>query len=303
MAALWPLLWALSAQTRGPVALPLLGQAYDPSAGAVLVFTGTPGTARVFLKPLPLDGGQCTYAAAPAIWFCTGADGQVSAIPADGSAPRAIEVPFAPDSLTVSRSGSAALLWYAGLRQAYLVTAAGSAIRMVEPSAPVTEVLAVRDDATMFLARGDDGCAWLLPIDDMPRCVQVGDGAVAGAFTDRGSLLLAYRANAEVYLARAGAYIAELLVGPGDGIVQPVAVVGTDRYVLVADRGAALIQAIDLETRAIRAMPSPAAPSQFLPLGGGLYLTTTFDSGNLIMVETGASPRVLATAVDTGGGQ
>lgn len=296
--------WTLGAQTReASIMASALGQVYDASVQSLLVFTGTPGTARTTVKTQAGPGGQCAFGGPAAQWFCISAEGQVSISALDGSSPRAIDVPAGPSALIVSGSGSAMALWYADLDRLYLVTAAGSAVRMIQPTAPVAELLAVSDDGARVLARGHDACAWLLAPDDTPRCLQNQKGAVAGAFAPGQQVLFAYRHSAEVYVAQAPDYAARLLAGPADGIVDPVAVLAADSHAYVADRRASVIRAIDLETGTIRAIRSPAPPSQFLPIGRGLYLTTGLASGSLILLETGPAARIAAATLDSGGAQ
>ncbi len=296
--------WTLGAQTRdASITVSALGQVYDASVQSLLVFTGTPGTARATLKTQVAPGGQCAYGGPAAQWFCISAEGQVSISALDGSSPRALDVPPGPSALIVSASGSALALWYADLHRLYLVTAAGSAVRVMQSTAPVAQLLAVSDDGALVLARGDDACAWLLAPDDTPLCLQNGDGDVAGAFAPGRRLLLAYRQSGKIYMARAGDSTAQLLAGPDDGIVEPVAVLAVGSHAFVADRGAGVIHAIDLESGSIRAIRSPAPPSQFLPIGRGLYLTTGLASGSLILLQTGPAARIAAATLAAGGGQ
>jgi hypothetical protein len=294
----------LAAQSPGTVVTtPVLGRVYDASAGSVLLFTGTPGTARVRFDGTPMAGGRCVYPAAAAVWFCVSPEGVVSVAAAVDASPTALDVPAAPDSLIVSGSGKSVALWYANPGQLYVLTGAGAPIQVFQPAAPVSELLAVSEDGAMVLARGGDGCAWLLGFGDMPRCVLCADGEIAAAFGPGPGALVASESRAEVYLLRAGTYAPELLAGPGDGIVDPAALLLAGGQAFVADRGASAIQAIDLGTGGLRALPSPAPPSQFLPVGGGLYLTTPLASGNLILLETGPAPLLVAAAAETGGGQ
>ncbi|MGA7237768.1 MAG: hypothetical protein WBY44_18925 [Bryobacteraceae bacterium] len=297
-------LWTLGGQTRdASIAISALGQVYDASAASLLVFTGTPGTARVTVKTHAAPDGRCIYGGPAAQWFCVSAEGQVSVSASDGSSSRALDVPAGPSALIVSGSGSALALWYADLHQLYVVTGAGSTVRMMQPTAPVAQLLAVSDDGALALARGDDACAWLLAPDETPRCVQNGDGDVTGAFAPERRVLLAYRQSGKVYVARAGDSTAQLIAGPADGIVEPVAVLAAGSHAYVADRGAGVIHAIDLETGTIRAIPSPAQPSQFLPVGRELYLTTGLASGSLILLETGPAARIAAATLAGGGAQ
>jgi hypothetical protein len=295
--------WTAGAQSRdASITISTLGQVYDAAAGSILVFTGTPGTARVTVNTQGMPDGQCKYGGLSAQWFCVSADGQVSVSASDGSSRRTLDVPPGPSALIVSGSGSALALWYSDLHQLYLV-AADSTVRMMQPTAPVAELLAVSDDGVLVLARGDDTCAWLLSPDNAPHCLQNGDGDVAGAFAPGQRVLLAYRQSGNVYVARPGDTAAQLLASPADGIVEPVAVLAAGSHAFVADRGAGVIRAIHLETGTIRAIPSPAPPTQFIPIGKELYLTTGFASGSLILLETGVAARVAAATLDPRGGQ
>ena len=282
----------LAAQTSGISISPtILGQVYDSSAGSLLVFTGTPGTARASIRN---QSATCAYAPTP--WLCVSLDGTVSA----ASSP--VDVPAHPDSLAASSSGGAVALWYANSGSLYVVTG-DAAVHMFAPHAPVAEVVAVSDDGAQVLAHGQDGCAWLLASDAPARCLQHGEGALAAAFGGRQDVLLAYRGSREVYRVRAGADTAELLAGPRDGIGDPAAVLLDGPRAFVADSASGMIHAFDLDSGVRRDLSSPAAPSQFLPLGHGLYLTTPLASGSLILLETGQTPRLVAASLETGGAQ
>jgi hypothetical protein len=296
--------WKLASQASdAPITASILGQVYDASASSVLVFTGTPGTARAIRKTPVVAGAQCTYTGSAALWFCVAPDGHVSVLQSDGSSVRALDVPVGPAALAISGSGSALALWYPDLYRLYLVTASNLAIRLLTPSAPVAELLAVSDDGALVLARGDDACAWLMATEGAPRCVQSSGGKVAGAFTAGNGVLLAYRQSGQIYLAQAGDYATQLLAGPADGVVEPVAALGVGTQAFVADRGAGVIRVIDLSTNSMRTMRAAAPPTQFLPLSKGLYLTTSFSSGSLALLETGSATRIVAATLDTGGGQ
>jgi hypothetical protein len=295
----------LAAQNSGTaVTTSVLGRVYDRSVGSLLLFTGTPGTARVRFDGAPMAGGRCVYPAAAAVWFCVSPEGVVSVAATADSSPTPLDVPAAPDSLAVSGSGKSVALWYASLDRLYVLTGAGAPLQVLQPAAPVSELLAVSDDGAMVLARGGDGCAWLLAAGDMSRCVLCADGEIAAAFGPGPAALVASQSNAEVYLLQAaGSYAPQLLAGPGDGIVEPAALLFADGRAFVADRGASAIQVIDPGTGGLRVLPSLAPPSRFLPVGGRLYLTTPLASGNLILLETGPVPRLVAAAAETGGGQ
>jgi hypothetical protein len=294
----------LAAQNSGTiVTTPVLGRVYDVSAGSLLFFTGTPGTARVRFDGTGMPGGRCVYPAAAAVWLCVSPEGVVSVAASADASPTPLDVPAAPDSVIVSGSGKSVALWYANLNQLYVLTGAGAPLQVFQPAAPVAELLAVSDDGAMVLARGGDGCAWLLESGNMSRCVLCADGEMAAAFGPGAAALVASKSRAEVYLLRAGTYAPEFLAGPGDGIVEPAALLFARGQAFVADRGASAIQVIDPGTGGLRALPSLAPPSQFLPVGGGLYLTTPLASGNLILLETGPAPRLVAAAAESGGGQ
>jgi hypothetical protein len=291
---------ALDAQTSGiAITATALGQVYDSTAGSLLVFTGTPGAARAVKRQDP----RWMCAAAPAPWLCVSPDGVVSAASSPDSSPVTLDLPAGPDSLAVGASGGAVALWYAGPGRLYVVTGATAPIRMVAPAAPVAEVVAVSDDGAQVLAHGQDGCAWLLGFDSLARCLQHGEGALAAAFGDHQDVLLAYRGSREVYRVGAGADTAQLLAGPRDGIADPAAVLLDGTRAFVADQAAGSVHTFELDTGVRRDLTSPAGPSQFLPLGHGLYLTTPLASGSLILLEAGPAPRLVAAAMENGGVQ
>src|SRR6516165_9902439 len=103
--------WKLASQASdAPITASILGQVYDASASSVLVFTGTPGTARAIRKTPVVAGAQCTYTGSAALWFCVAPDGHVSVLQSDGSSVRALDVPVGPAALAISGSGSALAL-------------------------------------------------------------------------------------------------------------------------------------------------------------------------------------------------
>jgi hypothetical protein len=268
------ILLTLAPTSYAQVGAPQLGLV--PDAASLRPVAGIPASAVVG-SPLAFTRNLTQAVTAPSQTFALAVDadsGEVllvtsTAVPIPNTAPK-------PDRILLSPRGSAAVLWYASVRQALILTGlpGNPSVRDLDLSFATSDpaALALTDDGTT-LAGGWPGIVYQFGPNGF-AALPVTNPIVALAYSPGSSdLALVSATNATLWNA-AGTNVLASFANP----ISPVGAALDSRRLIVADAGG-LILALDLTSSSLSTQDCQCAPQGLFLMSRSVYRLTGLNQG------------------------
>jgi DNA-binding beta-propeller fold protein YncE len=266
---------ALAASIEGP----RLGFVFDPAAKSIRSILGVPGAATMG-PALETSLDLRKIAVSPAQDYVLATEGehnQVVVLLTSHSTLVPAPVRGAdrgPDQLAISAAGTAAALYYKDGSHILLVTglpgAPGISGRLYISAAP--SALAVSDDGQTLLAGVANAVYWVTPSGEVPILKGL-QKVVSIALGSGHTALVADHAGSQIYRLRnvTGAVESEIVAGPKQGVVAPVAVALSrdGKRAFVANGKSGVVAAFDLQTKVeVSHLACQCTPTGLIRLAG-----------------------------------